>query len=232
MASRAAFAVLVAAAVGSLSSVAFADEVVKFTNGAEMPVVSHTVEKGMVKLDLGNNSFIAFPMSMVDKIINAGHDVFLNPTFHLSNQAVAAGAGTATGSPFGNGGSGGVIGGSTVANSGFRGGGNPGGQQAPPPGTNGAMLGEAADILPQDTHGDPNMANADVNKRRIYNPAFNPPPGGMPQVIMPPSVKAPGRMVLSAPPRVAPPQPTIPQNPPENSPPGDPAPQDPGDNNN
>ena len=66
---------------GLIVSTALADEIVHFTNGAEMPVRSHTVdkEKDMVKLDLGGNSFIAFPMSMVDKIVSAGQDVFLNP---------------------------------------------------------------------------------------------------------------------------------------------------------
>lgn len=79
-----AFGVLALATV----STARADEIVYFANGAEMPVRAHTLEKDMVKLDLGGNSFISFPLSMVDKIAEAGKDVFLNPTYHPANQAV------------------------------------------------------------------------------------------------------------------------------------------------
>jgi len=66
-----------------------ADEVVQFTNGAEMTVQSHIVEKDMVKLDLGGNNYISFPLTMVDKIASAGQDVFRNPTYYPSNQAIA-----------------------------------------------------------------------------------------------------------------------------------------------
>jgi mRNA-degrading endonuclease toxin of MazEF toxin-antitoxin module len=55
-------------AVAAATPVAFADEVVQFTNGAEMTVRSHAIEKDMVKLDLGGSSSITFPISMVDKI--------------------------------------------------------------------------------------------------------------------------------------------------------------------
>jgi hypothetical protein len=84
---------LVLAFVGLLPLAALAEEVVHFTNGAEMTVKTHTIEndKSMVKVDLGGNSFISFPMAMVDKIVNAGRDVFLNPGFHPSNQAIAGG---------------------------------------------------------------------------------------------------------------------------------------------
>ena len=89
--------VLMLAALGLPASAALADEIIHFTNGAEMPVRSHTIdkEKRMVRLDLGANSFIAFPMSMVDKIVSSGQDVFLNPGFHPSNQAIAGIPGTA-----------------------------------------------------------------------------------------------------------------------------------------
>ena len=81
-------------AVGTVAlvaaSVARADEIVYFANGAEMPVRAHSMEKDkdMVKLDLGGNSFISFPLSMVDKIADAGNTVFLNPAYHPANQAV------------------------------------------------------------------------------------------------------------------------------------------------
>ena len=79
----------------ALSTGVLADEVVHFTNGAEMPVRSHVVTNGTVKLDLGDNSFIAFPMSMVEKIDGAGQSGFVDPAFHPSNQVVAEGAGGA-----------------------------------------------------------------------------------------------------------------------------------------
>jgi hypothetical protein len=75
-------------AVAVAAPVAFADEVVQFTNGAEMTVRSHAIEKDMVKLDLGGSSSITFPISMVDKISSAGQNVFLNPVYHPTNQAI------------------------------------------------------------------------------------------------------------------------------------------------
>ena len=194
-------ALLVLASVGLLPPAVLADEVVHFTNGSEMPVRSHTVEKGMVKLDLGNSSFIAFPMTMVDKIVNSGQDVFLNPTFHPSNQVVAGGASAA---------------GTGVGDTSIRGTGASVGfapQANAKPGTAGVMLGEAADALPQDARADSGMPPMDINRRKIYNPAFPTTPGSTPQVIMPPSAKMPGRMTVIAP-RVPAPAPGAPvQNP-------------------
>jgi hypothetical protein len=80
---------VVAASFLVAASVASADEIVYFTNGAEMPVRSHTIDKDMVKLDLGGNSTISFPVNMVTKIANAGMDVFVNPSYQPVNQAVA-----------------------------------------------------------------------------------------------------------------------------------------------
>ncbi len=169
---------LVLATVGPLAPAAFADEIVHFTNGAEMTVRSHTVEqnKRTVRLDLGGNSFIAFPMSMVDKIVSAGQDVFLNPVFHPSNQAIAGGSGGA---------------GSENASRGAAPINTSGGRPVPNP-RQGAMLGEAADPVPA-----PSMAGQQVDRtvattRRVFNPAFPAPQGGQPQVIMPPGMaKAP-----------------------------------------
>ena len=80
--------VLIISAVAAWSSAAFAEDVVHFTNGAEMTVRGHVIENDMVKLDLGGSSSITFPVSMVDKIVNAGKNVFLNPVYHPSNQAL------------------------------------------------------------------------------------------------------------------------------------------------
>jgi len=174
---------LVLAAIGTLPLAAFADEIVHFTNGAEMTVRSHTVEKDkdMVRLDLGGNSFIAFPMAMVDKIVNAGRDVFLNPVFHPSNQAIAGASGGA------------------VADNSIRGNGDPSGLvRRPVKGTAGVMLGEAADALPATAIAGQPIEQPMAASRRIFNPAFPNAPGAGPQVIMPPGkARPPVQMALT-----------------------------------
>lgn len=220
---------LVLAFAGLLPLAAFAEEVVHFTNGAEMTVKTHVVEndKSMVKVDLGGNSSISFPMTMVDKIVNAGKDVFLNPAFHPSNQAIAGGAVS-------------VVADTTVR--GVQGGAG----FAPQPdgkGHAGAMLGEAADQIsggaaPMGALTNDTMATA----RRRFNPARQQgaAPGGQPQLIMPPGMsapptRAPAQLTVIGAPRAAEQQiPTPPppaNNPPQENPPAeDPAPEDPPDN--
>ncbi len=163
--------VLLLAAIGTLPLAAFADEIVHFTNGAEMTVRSHIVEKDtqMVRLDLGGNSFIAFPMAMVDKIESAGRDVFLNPVFHSSNQAIAGGSVGA------------------VTENSIRGSSGPNGpMRHPSNGKAGVILGEAADAVPLAAAGSQPIEQHVANSRRIFNPAKPPGPGEPPQVIMPP----------------------------------------------
>ena len=206
--------VLFVAAFGLIASTALADEIVHFTNGAEMPVRSHTIdkEKDMVKLDLGGSSFISFPMSMVDKIVSAGQNVFLNPGFHPSNQAIAGVPGT----------------GSEV-----RGTSSPVGYKPQPDGKGnaGVMLGEAADAIPAEHPTGPDVENSVVNSRRKFNPAFPPKPGagGQPHVIMPatPQLRQPVPMQ-----RKDFGQPTPPPAPPaesQDSPAADPPAEDPPD---
>jgi len=217
---------MVVAALGWLPSVALADEVVHFTNGAEMTVRSHAVEKQMVKLDLGGNSFISFPMSMVDKIVSAGHDVFLNPSFHPANQAVA-GAGTpgVAGTPS----TGSIIADTTIRNGGGSVGFTP---QPNAKGGAGVMLGEAADALPQGVKTNSLLDQTVAGHRRAYNPAFPTVPGGPPQVITPAGApKGPQRMTLvvpRVPQETPPPPPPADTNVPDN-PPGDADPEDPPD---
>jgi len=206
------------AALGLLPTAVLADEIVHFTNGAEMTVRSHSVEQDntMVKLDLGGNSFIAFPMSMVDKIVSAGQDVFLNPAFHPSNQAIAGVPGGAAAGASGTG--------SNLADTSIRGGGAPVGfaPQRTAKGGAGVMLGEVADTLPSDFRADSGVTQAIPVRRRVYNPAFPPGPGEPPQVILPPSApRIPGRLAPG--PNRAPGSP----NPPAPPPPSDPAPEDP-----
>ena len=78
-----------------LATAASADEVIYFTNGTSLPIRSHRIEKDMISVDLGTDARMGFPVYMVDKIESAGRKVYLNPTYHPSNQAVAAGSGEA-----------------------------------------------------------------------------------------------------------------------------------------
>ena len=219
-----------------------ADEIVHFTNGAEMTVRSHVVDKEMVKLDLGGNSFITFPMAMVDKIVSAGQDVFLNPAFHPANQAVP-GSSNAASAPRSTG--------SIIADTAIRGGGGSVGLvRQGGANTAGVMLGEAADQLnPNGGTGNgsqpvtPNRRAARFNtpERRGFDPG-RPVPPGAPAVIMPPTEQAGApkdtiRQIsfrpeeITAPPKPPPPpQPSDPQDGGDQTPPEDP-PQDPPENN-
>jgi hypothetical protein len=205
---------LVLVAVGTIPLAAFGDEIVHFTNGAEMTVRSHSVEKGknMVTLDLGGSSFIAFPLSMVDKIVSAGRDVFLSPGFHPANQAI-----------------GGVSGGAVVDTS-IRGTGDPAGfgRQPTVKGTAGVMLGEAADAVPAASIGGLQIDQAVANSRRAFNPLFPPAPGASPQVIMPPGkmLRPPIQIAVVANPQGTPPVGTQTE---DNPAAGDPAPENPPD---
>jgi hypothetical protein len=211
---------LVAVAAGALPVAAFADEIVHFTNGAEMTVRSHSIEKSkqMVQLDLGGNSYISFPMSMVEKIVSAGKDVYVNGVFRPSNQAIAGVPGSAVADNSVHG----------METGGFR----RGSLVKDNKGTN---LGEATNAIPIPASGQiPD--NAVINSRRIFNPAVPAQPGSSPQVIMPPGAPhRPVQMALKpASPAQSAPPPPAPANPPsneaqENPPASDPAPEDPPD---
>lgn len=66
---------LIGLAALGLAAPASADEIIYFTNGTSMPVRAHTLEKDMIRVDLGNNSFIAFPLELVEKVEAAGRGV-------------------------------------------------------------------------------------------------------------------------------------------------------------
>lgn len=205
--------VVVVAALCSCSLAAFADEIVHFTNGAEMTVLNHAVEKdkSMIRLDLGGGNFIAFPMSMVDKIVNAGQDVYLNPGFHPSNQAVGGAA--------------------LVSDTGVRGAGGPIGYgHQSGKGTAGMMLGEAADAVPGSRQGGPNFDQPVASSRRRFNPLLQGGPGSGPQVIMPPQMAKVASQLVVIPMLPPQPQPPAEVGTPEDPPPSDPAPEDPADN--
>jgi len=176
---------VVIAALATCPLVAFGDEIVQFRNGAEMAVRNHTVEtdKAMIRLDLGENNFISFPMSMVDKIVNAGHDVYLNPTFHASNQAIA-------GMPAAP-----MVTDTTVH-------GNPGPvgyARQTAKGNAGMMLGESADAIPAVSKSREPIDNQVATSRRRFNPLNQPAPGSTPQVIFPPQMKAVTQLVVLPP---------------------------------
>jgi hypothetical protein len=58
---------------------ASAEEVIHFTNGTVMPIRSHKIEGDLIKVDLGDDGFMAFPKSVVEKIEEAP-DVVLMPS--------------------------------------------------------------------------------------------------------------------------------------------------------
>jgi hypothetical protein len=54
---------------------ALAEEIVYFTNGSSMPVQSHSIEDGTIRLDLGNQAYVAFPVAQIDRIETAEGEV-------------------------------------------------------------------------------------------------------------------------------------------------------------
>jgi hypothetical protein len=167
-------------AVAAATPVAFADEVVQFTNGAEMTVRSHAIEKDMVKLDLGGSSSITFPISMVDKISSAGKNVFLNPVYHPTNQATPAGGALPEPLP----------------DRAIRGGGNPVGYRLGQTKTGtGLRMGEAINEPGDNYEGgsgrvptvsDERASHFSTPKPRVFNPIY-PEPVGTKQVIEAPN---------------------------------------------
>jgi hypothetical protein len=62
-----------------------AEEIVYFTNGSAMPVRAHEVQGTMIHVDLGGDAFMAFPLSMVDRVEIAGKEIVLDPSFSGGN---------------------------------------------------------------------------------------------------------------------------------------------------
>jgi hypothetical protein len=60
------------------SGAILAGEVVHFTNGTFMPIKSHSVENGMVRVVLTSDSEMAFPVGLVEKIDAGGRDIIIN----------------------------------------------------------------------------------------------------------------------------------------------------------
>lgn len=66
-----------------------AEEIVYFSNGSAMPIRSHEVRGDMIHVDLGGDAFMAFPLSMVDKVVAAGKEVVLDPSFSGGNMVAS-----------------------------------------------------------------------------------------------------------------------------------------------
>jgi len=66
-----------------------AEEIINFTSGQSLPVISHTIEDGMVLVDLGDNAWVAFPEETIESIEIAGKNVMLRPSYGaFGNQRV------------------------------------------------------------------------------------------------------------------------------------------------
>lgn len=72
---------------------ASAEQIIHFTNGTSMPIRSYEVSKGMIHVDLGGDAFIAFPFSMVEKIVDAGKEIVLDPSTPGANNVMKVSGG-------------------------------------------------------------------------------------------------------------------------------------------
>ena len=60
---------------------AVAEEIIVFKSGLTLPIRSHQIEDGMVRVDLGDNSMMAFPELTIDRIEVAGKGVHLKRSY-------------------------------------------------------------------------------------------------------------------------------------------------------
>lgn len=58
-----------------LAPAALADEIIHFTNGTALPVLSYTIEDGMIKVNLGDAAVMAFPEYLVERIEGTDKDL-------------------------------------------------------------------------------------------------------------------------------------------------------------
>jgi hypothetical protein len=76
-----------------------AEEIVFFANGTSMPIRTHEIRGEMLHVDLGGDSFMAFPLYMVEKIEKAGQNVILKPSYSAGNQIMPGAGGDGGGRP-------------------------------------------------------------------------------------------------------------------------------------
>ena len=75
------FKILISLTVVLLALPSVAEEIIYFKSGQSMPIRSHEILDGMITVDLGDNSMVAFPESSVDRIEVAGKEVVLKPSY-------------------------------------------------------------------------------------------------------------------------------------------------------
>jgi hypothetical protein len=71
---------ILAMALGAIALPAVAEEIIHFKNGASLAIRGHKVTEGMIHVDMGEDAFIGFPMSMVERVEKAGQDVYVPPS--------------------------------------------------------------------------------------------------------------------------------------------------------
>jgi hypothetical protein len=73
--------ILLGLTIVMLALPAAAEEIIVFKSGQTLPIRSHTIEDGMVRVDLGDNSMMAFPEIAVDRIDRADKNVMLKRSY-------------------------------------------------------------------------------------------------------------------------------------------------------
>ena len=81
--------IMLALAIFSLALPATAEEIIYFKNGQTLPIRTHRINDGMVRVDLGANSMMEFPEFTIDRIVVAGKNVLLERSYGIaSNQRI------------------------------------------------------------------------------------------------------------------------------------------------
>ena len=75
------FKIVLSLAVFLLALPSVAEEIVYFKGGQSMPIRSHEIVDGMVHMDLGEDSMVAFPEFAIERIEIAGKEVMLKPSY-------------------------------------------------------------------------------------------------------------------------------------------------------
>lgn len=73
------FSILVLA-LAMLAMPALAEKIVHLSNGSSMPIRGYKIEGEMIMVDVGDDGYIGFPKTMVERIEDAGSDVWLPPS--------------------------------------------------------------------------------------------------------------------------------------------------------
>jgi len=81
-----------------LGGVSLAAEIIYFANGTTMAIRGHEAKDGMIHVDLGDESVLAFPEYMVDRIEAAGENVRVKTNFRANQMLKGTGSGR-SGSP-------------------------------------------------------------------------------------------------------------------------------------